>query len=39
MEGHLEAIVNLLKWIIVILIYGQAFSIIFEIKRERQIKK
>ena len=35
MEGHLEAIVNLLKWIIVILIYGQATSIILEIRRNR----
>ena len=39
MEGHLEAIVNLLKWILIVLTYGQAFSIIFEIKKERQIKK
>lgn len=39
MEGHLEAIVNLLKWIIIILIYGQAMSAILEFRRQRQIKK
>ena len=39
MEGHLETIVNLLKWILIVLMWGQAFSIIFEIKKERQIKK
>ena len=36
MENHLEAIVNLLKWIIVILIYGQAISAILEIRRNRR---
>ena len=36
MEGHLEAIVNLLKWILIVLIYGQATSIIFEIRRQRR---
>lgn len=39
MEGHLEAIVNLLKAIFLILVYGQATSIILEIRRQRQIKK
>ena len=35
MEGHLEAIVNLLKWILIALICGQGLSMIREIWRDR----
>lgn len=35
MENHLIAIVHLLKIILITLVWGQAVSIIFEIRREK----
>lgn len=36
MENHLEAIFNMLKAIFILGVFGQATSIIFEIRRNRR---